>query len=275
MGNNTSNTLLVNQSIQNNFLSVSDQACMTNAQANETNTSLTVTGSKNSTFKAFNITGNMNASCRMTQQITQTASAVLSSQADMVASNSSDWFNGGSIYSSQHNKSTINQSIINNMTSVSVTTCNANASSSINGADIVASYAKGIKVNAYNIKGDINSNCVMSNVVSQKSYSKAASSIKQTAENIGMMVAIFSALFMCISICVIGAVLIFGGGFFLLHATGHDDAIQGIGDSLSDTLSQVGDPSQLDASDLEELEGLEGEGGTFGSALNLAEHELH
>lgn len=158
MGNHTSNTLTVNQDIQNNFLSVSDQSCMTTAEANVSRSSLTVTGSKKSKFKAFNVTGNMNASCRMTQQISQSSSAVLSSQADMVASNSSDWFNGGTVYSSQTNKSTVNQSIINNMTSVSVSTCNANASTNIDGADIIASYAKGIKVNAYNIKGDINSN---------------------------------------------------------------------------------------------------------------------
>lgn len=85
MGNHTSNTLTATQSISNNFLTVSDQSCLAQATANEDNTSLVITNTKNSKFKAFNIYSNMNASCRMTQQITQSASDILSSQADMVA----------------------------------------------------------------------------------------------------------------------------------------------------------------------------------------------
>lgn len=261
MGNNTSNTININQSIENNFLSVSDQTCMSQSSVDISNTQIVLTNVNNSSFKAFNVSSNMSASCRMTQQINQSASSALSSQADMVASNTSDWFNGMTAYSSQTNKSTVNQTIINNITSVSVSTCNSIASASVENASITVSYGKGIKVNAYNIYGNMNANCHMSNTVKQTSSAKIASTVKETAKNVGMFVAIFSAMFMCIAICVIGAVLIFGGGFFLLHATGNDDAIQGIGDSLAGQIDQLGNPEGLSAEEMEGLDtsGLEGE----------------
>lgn len=261
MGNQTSNTININQSVENNFLSVSDQACIASNNNNLSYDSISISNVNNSKFKAFNVQSNMSASCRMTQQISQSASSILSDQSKMMASNSSDWFNGMTAYSSQSNKSTVNQTITNNITSVSVSTCNSTNSNNITDATITASYAKGIKVNAYNIYGDMNATCVMTNQTKQQASSKMAATIKQTAQNIGMFVAIFTALFMCIAICVIGAVLIFGGGFFLLHATGHDDAIQGMGDSISGAIDELGSPEGLNA---DELESIDLEGGIAG-----------
>lgn len=215
MGNNSSNTVRVNESITNNFLNVQDSTCSVYADANIENNNVQLSNINGSTVTGFEYSGAINATCRSSQEVTQSAAAVLQSQSEMEASNTSDWFNGGSIYSQEMNVANIQQNVLNNMLSVSVNTCNAEASANITGNTYTAQYIKGSKLTGFIVTSDVNSNCSLSNVAKQQSASKIASSVSQLAKNVGMMVAIFTALFACIAVCVIGAVFIFGGIAYL------------------------------------------------------------
>lgn len=208
MGSATSNTAKIKQNISNDFLSLNDNNCYATNNQSVSGNVMNV-GKDADNITAFNISGTISSACTINQQITQTLTSILTSQSDQVAKTNSDLFNGGALYSGAHNSTTVNQTIANNITSITANTCNAIVKSEIAYNTMnVAGNAK--NVNAFNINTNQTATCTINNTVDQEAYNSVQSKVQNSATSIGMMSSIFTTMAIAAAICIVGLVLIYG-----------------------------------------------------------------
>lgn len=234
MGNSTSNSTKITEQVNNNFLNTTSNVC----QANDFNTISGVVGkieilkgSKVGDVTGVSVSGTMNASCTIDQQISQSAASILASQAQQSATTENDLFNDGVLYSQNKNSADVFQSTVNNMVNVTSNNCNSTSSSTIqNSAISIQSQGKAGNITAFAIGNDSSSTCAISNMVGQESYSNMQAGVDQEAKTMGMFVAIFSAMVSMMIIGLIAIVVLFGGGALIMGISKSGKKEEGGGD---------------------------------------------
>lgn len=231
MGNSTSNSAKLVQRAVNNFLTVNDNQCYAETSKTATgNVTVIVTGKVNN-VTGVALTGDMNASCSINQQVVQTATSILKSQSQQIAKTSNDLFNDGLLYSQDKNSASAIQGIMNNISNFTNNTCNAVVDEQLNN-NVLVVYANSAN-DVVGVKSGTNTNatCTISNMARQDAYNTLQGNNNQTAKNQGMFVAIALAIMGCLMIGLIIIVVIFamgGAGIFLLggHKKGEGAAAE-------------------------------------------------
>jgi hypothetical protein len=195
---NTANSL---QTINNEMYSFNNNTCnVINTETNSNNTLNIVNTEVGGDVTAFNISGKLNATCAINQQISQQATAILDASAKQknLAVTGLFPFNVGN----NTNSSNQVQHIKNNLTSISFNLCNS-SNTITNNNDVINIYGSKIgtkgdgNVSAFNITSSKSSQCTLSNTVSQVAYSKATAKSDQsntTASSFGMIIAIIGVM---------------------------------------------------------------------------------
>lgn len=213
MGNSSSNSNKIYNSVYNNFLSVNQNECyaVTSNQIIGNSFTLECLGTCDN-ISVANIGGNINTYCSVSQQLSQSAVTSLSSQLEQQAKIENDLFNDGLIYSQTKNKSDINQTSVSNIVNINSNTCNAETYNVIanNVFDLSVNNSKNIDV--MSISADQNTKCNIDNLVKQESSNSLRAAAKQKATVVGMFALLFSGLITVMIIFVIGIVIIFAGG---------------------------------------------------------------
>lgn len=213
MGNSSSNSTKIYNGVYNNFLSLSSNECNSTASAEivKNNFTLECLGKCKDIIIA-QIGGNLNTTCTINQQMSQSAVTSLSSQLDQVSQVSNDLFNDFLIYSSSSNKSNVTQTSVSNMVNISSNTCNSDSYAKVNDNVFNIETGSANSIVAMSITSDQNSKCYIDNAVSQESHNTLQASVKQKSTVIGMFAFIFSTLLTLAIIFCITLVIIFAGG---------------------------------------------------------------
>lgn len=213
MGNSTSNSSKIYNSVYNNFLSVNQNECYANTSNEIINNSFNLEClGKCKNIVVGNIGGNINTYCTVSQQLSQSAVTSLSSQIEQQAKIENDLFNDGLIYSQSKNKSNINQTSVSNMVNINSNTCNSETYDVIGNNVFNISVNNANNINAMNISADQNTKCNVDNIVKQESSNSLRAAAKQKATVVGMFALLFSGLITVMIIFIIGIVVIFAGG---------------------------------------------------------------
>lgn len=219
MGNSTSNSAKLFQSAVNNFLTISNNQCYAQISTGASNNVTVVVATKVDNVTGVAITGDMNASCSINQQVVQTATNILKSQSQQIAKTSNDLFNDGVLYSKDKNSTSAIQNVMNNISNFTNNTCNAVVEQKLNN-NVLVVYANSAK-DVIGVKSGANTNatCSIYNMARQDSYNALQGNSNQSAQNQGMFVAIALAIMGCLMLGLIIIVVIFavgGAGIFLL-----------------------------------------------------------
>lgn len=219
MGGSTSNSAELIQSAANNFMSMNVNDCFAQDNTLIKNTNTIIANSRVGNYTGVKVAGRMNASCSINQQIVQTATNILVAQATQIAKTASDLFNDGVIYKKDSNSASVLQSIINNITSVTSNTCNAQVSTEVDNTNTVVYGSSVNNLTGVDVSSNPNASCAISNMSKQDAYNRQQGGLQQTAKSVGMFVMIALAIMGCLIIGLIIIVVIFaagGAGIFIL-----------------------------------------------------------
>lgn len=219
MGSSTSNSVKIKQEVQNNLMSLNNNQCFSTTGVSASNNNVFFIGGSAKNLTGVEIKGNLNSSCSINQQVVQSATSILKSQAQQTAQTANDLFNDGVLNSKTKNSSSVMQSIINNFSNISSNTCNAQIAINANNNNVVAMGTSVDNFVGVSINSNANATCAIMNLSSQDAYNQQQASVDQDAKSTGMFVAIFMAVITCVMIIVIVIVIIFamGGLGVLLH----------------------------------------------------------
>lgn len=229
MGNSTSNSTKIKQQVQNNLLSVQDNQCFAKSDVSASGNTVFFNGGKYGNATAVAITGDMNVSCSINQQIVQSATSILQSQANQVAKTTNDLFNDGVIFSKTKTSASILQSIINNFSNISTNTCNAIVSLNANNNTVIANGTQAGNFIGVSVNSNPNATCAITNLSSQDAYNRQQGNVDQSAKSTGMFVTIILAILTCLTIGVIVIVIIFavgGAGVLIVGGKKKGDATE-------------------------------------------------
>lgn len=203
------NTTRIKNESTNNMLTVNENNCVAYNGASITGNTLNIGGNADG-ITVFNISGVLNAACTINQQIIQSAVSVITSTSDQYVKNSTDIF---SFFTPSFGANTVwmNQTVTNNITSITSNTCNAIITEEISNNTInVAGNANNI--DAFNISTNSTATCTINNTVNQEAYNDLQSDVQQTVISLGMFAAMMSAMVTVAIICVIAFVIVAGLG---------------------------------------------------------------
>ena len=208
MGSVTSNTARIKQTVTNDFLSVNENNCVAYANQEISGNTINIAGDFNN-GTLFNQSGSISAACTINQQITQTVTSILSSQAEQVAKTNSDFMNGFSLYNGAHNTFNTNQTVTNNIASISANTCNATINSKTT-SNVINVGGSANNINAFNINTNQTATCTINNTVDQEAYNHVQAKVQQSATTVGMFTGIITIIVIGIIICSVASAIIYG-----------------------------------------------------------------
>lgn len=207
MGGNLSvNTFNTKQTVQNEFLAQSNQQCISKATGTVENTTIIL---NNSVVGDITIEskGNADLNCILNQQIDSSITSQFVAQSQQLTENSTDMFNDFAL-NAGFNTATVNQSIYNNITTITNSTCAATSEQLVSNTLIQANYTTTGDVG---ITADSSSSgtCTLNNVISMEAFNQGTASADQELTNEGMFVAILTSLVgMVIIIAIIIVIII-------------------------------------------------------------------
>lgn len=211
----------MNNEIYNNFLSLTNNSCFASDSAEIIGNQFTLEClGKCKSINVANIGGNLNATCTINQQLSQSASSIISSQLNQQAQTSSDLFNDFTLYNSSKNRANVTQTVSNNIININSNTCNSDNYAKINDNVFNIQVNNSGDISAMTITSDQNSKCAIDNMTKQETHSSVQAGIKQSAKTMGMFVAIATALFGIMMIGLIVIVIIFAGGSVIKATSG-------------------------------------------------------
>lgn len=221
MGNTTTNSSKISNSVSNNFLTVSDNTCTSSANVTIKNVvgKINFLGGAKGDIDFGNVDGTLTSYCIIDQQLSQSAAAILAATSKQDAVTENEFMNLGVLYSRNHNTTNISQSMVNNMVTNSSNNCNGSANTTIANSAININ-RKGGKgdVRVFSVGNDTTSTCTISNVVGQESYADLESNVDQKAKTMGMFAAIAASLVSGMVILLFGIIILVGGGAVLTGA---------------------------------------------------------
>jgi hypothetical protein len=219
MGNTTTNSTDISNSVNNNFLTVTDNSCNSTATVKITNVlgKLTLLGGAKGDINFGNANGTLTSYCSIDQQLSQSATAIMKAASAQTASTENEFLNMGVLFSRDHNDTDISQSMVNNMVTNTSNNCNATASTEISNSAISVNKTGGKgNITIFSVGNDTTSTCTISNSVGQESYADLQANSDQAAKTMGMFAAIAAALVTGMVVLLLGVLVIFGGGALLV-----------------------------------------------------------
>lgn len=216
MGNTNSNTSNIVNQVNNNFLTTTSNVCVSNASVNISGVvgTVSVLGGAKGDIDFANVDGgSVTATCSIDQQISQSAAAILSAEAEQEIEATKDFISLSIIGDKNINKSDILQSMVNNLVTSTSNNCNATASTSIvNSAVNITKTGGSGNIRAFCVSNDTTAPCSISNIVAQESYADMSAKVDQRQKIVGMFSALAAAIVSIMIIGIIGLVVLFGGG---------------------------------------------------------------
>ena len=257
MGGSHSNTANINQSFMNNITTQNQENCVANANVQVSGNVIIVSGSTVS-GSVGTITGvSTDASCLMVSEMENSIQDIMKATSTQTNSTTSDIF-GDFQWTNDQNTFNLTQSVTNNISQISESTCTANSMETnsnnyiyVQGSSIGGNVGVASTTNA-------SANCSMSNMMKNYTYNYVQGDNNQGNTQKGMFVAIVGAICTLIGIIIIGVVLLFAVG--AIGFTGYElvrpktPAVVGDGNGdgtdISSELSSLG----LSSSDITSLD---------------------
>ena len=235
----------ITQRVTNSYLDATQNQCYSsNSGTIEGNTANI--GGDAGDVTVFNISGSMNSTCTINQQIVQTVTSML--QAASNQNNSTTEGLGGLLQiAGNFNSTDIHQSIMNSITNLTTNTCVATNTNNIENNVLNVAGNTG-NINAFNINSDTNAVCTVTNMVSQVASNQTSANNDQSNIIDSSMLSILTTVIILAIIGFVIVAVLFGAGFLGFEMVGSKKKA---GPPTNDQTKEMAEPEDAAISQIE------------------------
>jgi hypothetical protein len=202
MGNYQTTRANSMQTITNEFLNTQNTQCIAWGEASVDDSTIIVNRSRVRNIEIV-ATGTADLGCTINQQITTTVTSQLAAQAKQESDTDSGAFQ--LFTNSTRSISNQSQSLYNNVTNISNSTCGAYQSSSVDNGLIIANEVRGGRI-AISANSSASSTCTLSNMIALEAYNQGTTTVDQTIKieaGFGGLLVIIVAIIILIAVIVV------------------------------------------------------------------------
>ena len=214
MVSSTTNTANLQQTFMNNILQSNQENCIASTTNSANNNIVIVNGANiKGNFTGVSSTTSTDASCLMVSNMENSVSNILSATIKQTNISETDWFNGFQ-FTKEKNTFNISQTVVNNISQITQSTCSSNTTSSTNNNYVYVATGTNIGGDFVGVTNAASSsaNCSINNVMKNTTYNQAQANADQSNTVKGMFVSIVSAIVLIIGIIVITVIILFSVG---------------------------------------------------------------